>query len=710
LGYRWIEEDGNTIEGARTDLPHSVAPGQTVTLPAMSVKAPDKPGYYALELDLVEGTFGWFEEKGSPPWRAEVRVGARYRVGWLNVVPPSEGTVGETTTMPVRIRNQGALTWVPTGDNPFNLTYKWLDTDHNVVVADGLRTPLGREVAPLEEISLDARVQFPSEPGQYILQMDMVHEFVVWFHWMGSPVYETLVEAKPTVQEYAAEWLEYAAPERLTAGETGSAYIEVKNVGAKPWPRAGDDAVRLGYRWFDAQGQEVSVASARTWPMPRTIEPDEVAAFPDVAFVTPQAPGSYQLVWDLIQSGTWLSTKGVAVIEQVVQIVAAEYGVEWEVLEPWPAWMPPGEEQRTSMQLRNTGTKSWAAHGDQPVHLAYHWFTRDGKLSEPWDTFRILLSDDVPPGAAVELIDMAFKTPPVLGNYILRWDLVEEGQAWFFRQGAAPLEVPVEISDRSFFVPWTARADHNPDDVVLAMDSNAGTFWDSRARQEPGMSFQVDMGRAMVLDRVRVSSPGRGFPAGYKLKLSEDGQAWRRVAEREQNWSDVDEAFPPCRARYLRLEPTAEPDWQATWMINEIAVSTTQPWAKAEASHYTNDADKATDAHLQTAWTTRAVKQKPGMWFGLDMGSLRRIERVTLEHPNNALPRGYVVEISTDGDEWREVGHDYANFKKLDVKFQPAMARYVRVVTTNSSNYYPWGIAEFIVWRSSPTWLRGWEG
>ena len=224
------------------------------------------------------------------------------------------------------------------------------------------------------------------------------------------------------------------------------------------------------------------------------------------------------------------------------------------------------------------------------------------------------------------------------------------------------------------------------------------------------MSFQVDMGRVMALDRVRVSSPGRGFPVGYKIKLSEDGQAWRLVAEREQNWSDVDEAFPPCRARYVCLEPTGEPDWQATWMISEIAVSATQPWAKAESSHYTNDADKAIDAHLQTAWTTRAVKQKPGMWFSLDMGSLRRIERVTLEHPNNALPRGYIVEISTDGNEWQEVGHDYANFRKLDVKFQPAMARYVRVTTTNSSNYYPWGIAGFAVWRSSPTWLRGWEG
>jgi hypothetical protein len=318
LGYRWIDAAGNVLEGQqRTGLPRRVPAGETVTLSQTTVKAPGTPGYYTLELDMVEGASGWFSTHGSPTWQADgVQVGPLYRVAWLSVDAPSQGTVGGTVRFPVRVRNVGAFTWPPSGSHPVHLTYKWLDANGTVVVADGLRTPLGREVAPQEEILLDAQVQFPAEPGQYILRMDMVHEFVVWFHWKGSPVYDVDVEVEAAMPDYAAQWLDYAAPLRLVVGESGLAYIEVRNVGANPWPRSGDDAVRMGYRWLDSQGQEVPVAGAKTWPLPKTVEPGDTVVLRDVEFVAPDTPASYLLVWDLVQAGIWLSEKGVAVKEQ----------------------------------------------------------------------------------------------------------------------------------------------------------------------------------------------------------------------------------------------------------------------------------------------------------------------------------------------------------------------------------------------------------
>lgn len=707
LGYHWIDSEGNATEGQRTDLPRTVAPGETVTLPKVIVRAPFEPGHFTLELDFVEGESGWFGAQGSSTWRQVVQVGPLYRAAWLEVEAPSQGTVGKTVTFPVRIRNEGALIWPPDGDHPVNLTYKWLDSEHHVIVADGLRTPIGREVDPLDEISLDAKVQFPAEPGEYILQLDMVQEFVVWFQWKGSPVYEAPAEVKSAVPDYAAKWLDYEAPERLVAGQTASAYIEVQNVGASPWPESGDEAVRIGYRWLDAGGDEVPVADAKTWPMPRTIEPGHIAIFRDVEYVTPGTAGGYRLVWDLLQAGIWLSSKGVAVREQVVQVTAAEYGVEWEALKPWPSRMPPGQVLMASLRLKNTGTRMWYARGDLPVHLAYTWFREGGALSEPWDTFRIQLPQDVPSRESVDLLDAAFQTPQVLGNYILRWDLVEEGKAWFFRRGGAPLEVPVEIADKTLFVPWSARASHNPDEVDLAFDGNPDTVWDSKASQEPGMRFEVDLGQILTLDRIRVTSPGRGFPVGYRILLSSDGQDWRSVAQMPRNWMNIDVTFAPSEARYLRLEQTGQPSWPATWMISEITASATTPWAGAEASHFSDDVGEAFDASLSTAWNTRNVKQKPGMWFKVDLGNLRRIEGVTLEHPANQQPRGYVVEVSTDGDVWWEVARNDDNWAKADARFDPVSTRYVRVKTTNSSSHQPWGITEFIVRRTSPTWLVG---
>jgi len=412
-------------------------------------------------------------------------------------------------------------------------------------------------------------------------------------------------------------------------------------------------------------------------------------------------------VWDLVQAGAWLSEKGVAVLEQPMQVVAGEYGVEWEVLEPWPTQVRPGEEIHASLRLRNTGTKAWSASGAYPVHLAYTWFTEQGSLSEPWDTFRTRLPHDVLPGETVDLLDTSFKTPDPLGSYTLRNDLLEEGLLWFFRHGGAPLEVPIEVSDTALFVPWTAEASHNTGDLSMAFDGDPNNAWDSKAEQTPGMWFEADLGQVLVLDQVRVASPGRGFPAGYRMWLSADGQDWHLVAEQARNWTNVEAAFAPCQARYLRMEQTGQPEWPATWLISEIMVSVTSPWPGAIASHFDGDAHRAYDTRLDTAWSTRNARQRPGMWFQLDMGSPRKIERVMLEHPPNRQPRGYAVEVSVDGQTWQEVARNDDNWGRADARFSAVPARYVRVRTTNFSPYHPWGICGLAVWRSSPTWLVG---
>jgi len=209
------------------------------------------------------------------------------------------------------------------------------------------------------------------------------------------------------------------------------------------------------------------------------------------------------------------------------------------------------------------------------------------------------------------------------------------------------------------------------------------------------------------MDRVRVTSPGRGFPVGYRMLLSVDGQDWHLVAQKAQNWANVEAVFAPCHARYLRLEQTGQPEWNTTWMISEIAASITGPWAGGEASHFSGDAHQALDARLDTTWNTRNARQRPGMWFELDMGSPRRVERVVLEHPANQQPRGYVVEVSVDGQTWQEVGRNDDNWGRVDATFSVVPARHIRVQTTNSSPYHPWGISDVAVWRSSPIWLAG---
>jgi len=657
---------------------------------------------------MVKGGADWFATYGSPVWRVTgIQVGHRYQVAWLAVTAPASGTAGETVSVPVRLRNDGTLTWTPSGRNPFNLTYKWLDADRREIVADGLRTPLDRDVAPGQEIALNAQVQFLTLPGRFILQVDMVHEHVTWFHDQGSLPNESWADVIAAVPDYATQWLSYAGPERLIVGQATTAEVQVRNIGALPWPSTGTQAVTLGYRWLDQQGT-VLAANQASRRLSQPVAPDQVVTFAGAAITAPPQAGAYRLIWDLAQAGQWLSTGGSAVLEVSVQVDPPAYSVAWEVLQAWPAWLPPGQEQQGRLRLRNTGTLAWPCGGPQPVDLAYHWFTQDGRLVEPWETFRLLLPADVNPGDSVDL-EVAFMSPPVPGQYVLRWDLVHEGVTYFFREGAAPLEVSLEVSDQAMYVPWSGQASDNSALAALAFDGNPSTAWDSGVDQKPGMWFEVDLGEVRTVSRFKAISPGRGFPVGYTVHISKEQQVWRLVASVEKNWRDVDIAFAPTQARYIRLVQTGTPQYATTWTISDIAVGIAEPWSAVHSSHWDDGARLTMDARLDTSWNSKTV-QKPGLWVQLDLGTPRSIERVVLAHPVNQQPRGYVVQVSADGQTWQEVGRKNDNWGAVDVTFPAATALSIRIETTNTSQYHPWGIAEFQVWESAPMWLRGVPG
>lgn len=76
LAYHWRGEDGSVVvlDGLRTALPADVAPGQTVSV-SQTVRAPDVPGRYQLELDLLFEFVSWFGDKNAgQTYRATVDV------------------------------------------------------------------------------------------------------------------------------------------------------------------------------------------------------------------------------------------------------------------------------------------------------------------------------------------------------------------------------------------------------------------------------------------------------------------------------------------------------------------------------------------------------------------------------------------------------------------------------------------------------------
>ena len=79
------------------------------------------------------------------------------------------------------VRNDGTERWSAAADSPIRLTYRWLNADGSVHAAEGPRSSFSRAINPGERILTPLHVDAPSAPGEYVLEVDIVHEHVRWF-------------------------------------------------------------------------------------------------------------------------------------------------------------------------------------------------------------------------------------------------------------------------------------------------------------------------------------------------------------------------------------------------------------------------------------------------------------------------------------------------------------------------------------------------
>ena len=75
LGNHWLDPNHRTVinDDARAQLVHDLKPGDSVDIPLL-ITAPEKPGDYVLEIDMVQEGVSWFGQKGSQTWRGAVKV------------------------------------------------------------------------------------------------------------------------------------------------------------------------------------------------------------------------------------------------------------------------------------------------------------------------------------------------------------------------------------------------------------------------------------------------------------------------------------------------------------------------------------------------------------------------------------------------------------------------------------------------------------
>ena len=114
---------------------------------------------------------------------------------WLSwsLDDPRAGTLGRARA---EVANVGTATW----RDDIAVSYHWLDERGNAIVWDGVRTPLGWEVAPGGHVELEVAVRAPMPPGSYGFAIDLVAEHRAWFGELGAEPPGARVDVLPRVE------------------------------------------------------------------------------------------------------------------------------------------------------------------------------------------------------------------------------------------------------------------------------------------------------------------------------------------------------------------------------------------------------------------------------------------------------------------------------------------------------------------------------
>jgi hypothetical protein len=547
---------------------------------------------------------------------------------------------------------------------------------------------------------------------------------------IGLPIMRGQPVDKPA---YAVEYMDHNTPKRMIAGQTNAVRLTIRNTGYRTWAADGPNAVRLGYRWYNADGSEVPTtlwADLRT-NLPYNLPPDQTATL-NANCGAPRSPGLYQVRWDMVEEMiTWFAWQGAPTLNVAVTVnpeVITPPPVEPTPPTPSPTPQPPeppapaGPKLSASHNNQTQGNDNLLQALDSNPYTRWStlepqkpgmWFQYDLGETRPISQIRLNTDRsprDYPRGYIVKIsgdglswttvaekslndqpLNVAFTPRP------LRYVRIEQtGSDPIFWWSIHEIEVSNEVK-------MSVSASHNnvltgEDNLAQALDGRPDTRWSSRALQTPGMWFEVDLNTVRPVSGLTLdNSPAPSdYPRKYVVRLSTDRQNWQEVSRNDNNDRPLDVSFNPRQARYIRIEQTGSADkW---WSIYGLTVHSASFEWSASASHNNNvtgpdNLMQALDGRPETRWSSREG-QRPGIWFELDLNKTRMVSGLTLDNARSPqdYPRGYIVRVSTDRNQWVEVAKNERNDRALDISFSPRSVRYIRIEQTGSTDGWWWSI------------------
>src|SRR5256886_284625 len=416
-GPNTVVPQGGTATIAADIVPGAIA-GVNVpfTVPAI--------GNYIVRWDLQTAGTWWNPVYGSP-MREQYFRGADWSVDWVSDDVPISWTAGGTRMVGVTLANDGGRVWSAAGAGPVQLGYKWVSTATGNTFSGANRVALPGDVQPGQTITMQIPVTAPAYPTNYTMSIDLYKQNEFAFNDKGVADDDTSTGVSV---DFKAAYTFNATPS-FTAGQTATVPVTIRNIGNGIFPTTSSFPVNLAYHWTSASGANVIWDGSRT-PLGGDLLSGQSVTV-NAAVTAPTTGGGYGLKLDLVQEGgAWFSGKGVRMPEQTVSVqayAASFYGGSLGV-DQTPATMGTKLVVSVPVKIENMSNFDWGAN----VNLSYHWYDAAGNVVA-WDGLRTSLAGT--PKKVIAAVDAQIAVPSTPGTYKLRYDIVQEGVAWFSGQG-----------------------------------------------------------------------------------------------------------------------------------------------------------------------------------------------------------------------------------------------------------------------------------
>ncbi|RUR83319.1 hypothetical protein ACF3DV_16015 [Chlorogloeopsis fritschii PCC 9212] len=223
---------------------------------------------------------------------------------------------------------------------------------------------------------------------------------------------------------------------------------ELENTGVSRWfgyeSALKKGEVRVRCQFFDKNNQLVKEVRLYVSGTPKQYETTNAIA----SILSPDEPGTYKLIFDLIAEGVNEFPKNSDVEYSFITVIVEDnrqFAQEIQIMEPFKSGKS-GETVKIPLIVKNTSNFVWKNAGTNPVNLSYHWLDDNGKVIV-FDGERTPLPGSLPVRGLIKL-NATLKLPDNPGKYTLVLTMVKEYVAWFNDKNAKPLEIPVEIISR----------------------------------------------------------------------------------------------------------------------------------------------------------------------------------------------------------------------------------------------------------------------